>query len=253
MIFATPTSVILSSNQEYEMAQQQDANNNATTTTLMTDKDDLNNNYNSFVFPYRFEDTPRRIRGCTEIVSPTGHHVPRNGKYKIVVTAIIFGKQVRSEGILHLEFFSSNTKDGLKNFGWNIQGSTVFGVTKTTIQDGFISAEGHFYWILPLNSALSKERDKNDKKIQQQYDAVLYRGIIDMDDMDTFSFEDGEFQSLKDGAIIIESSPSTSGTIRRPEGRIVRFEYLGDEDQDHDDQVATPNTRSNNTTVLHLV
>ena len=254
MIFnTTPASIILSSNQEYEMTQQQDGSSNTATRTLMTNKDDINNNSNLFVFPYRFEDTPRRIRDCTEIVSPTGqHHVPQNGKYKIVVTAIIFGKQVRSEGILHLKFVPSNTKDSFKNTGWNIQGSSIFGVTTTSIQDGFINAEGRFYWILPVTSAssvLSKD-DKNNKGIQQQDTAVIYRGIIDMEDMDTFTFEDGEFQSLKETDNIADesSSSTTTGTSRRSEGRIVRFEYLGD-DEEHDDygQVTTP------TPVLDLV
>jgi hypothetical protein len=219
------------------MTQQHD---NTSSSLMAANGDDTNiNSVDRLVFPYRFEDTPRRMRACAEVISP--RYAPKDGKYKVVVTAIMFGKQLRSEGVLNLELIPSN-KDSHRSTGWNIQGSSVFGLTTTAIQEGFINAEGHFYWILPsltppaVSNGQHDKRNKNASRNEELLlDVVLYRGRIM--DLETFSFEDGEFQSLKSG--IHEGS---DGQTIRPEGRIVRLEYLGEDNRDH---VSTTTRKTN--------
>jgi hypothetical protein len=113
-------------------------------------------------FPYEFEESPVRIRNCPE---PTPTEGPTNGVYTAVYSALYFGKALRSEGQLELQFQE-------KHNGWNIQGESIFGHDCTQIQEGFVNAKGEMYYMTSSG--------------------CIYRGILDFSSSTLF---DGEFQS----------------------------------------------------------
>ncbi|KAG7357368.1 hypothetical protein IV203_002056 [Nitzschia inconspicua] len=164
------------------------------------------------VFSYPFGETRRRIRNCQDFAS--SHNAPKDGTYRIVCTAIIFGKQIRSEGYLHLTFLASS-KDPSKNTGWEVEGSCIFGKRQSTIQEGFVNAKGHIYWVLPLQIAPKHGvRTTNDDELTN---VTVYRGKWDPHNVQ--SWEDGEFQSLQE---VVTTTTTRSGGSH--EGRIVRLE-----------------------------
>ncbi|KAG7350503.1 hypothetical protein IV203_009863 [Nitzschia inconspicua] len=163
------------------------------------------------VFSYPFGETRRRIRNCPDFASTLA--TPKDGTYKIVCTAIIFGKQIRTEGYLHLTFLASS-KDPLKTTGWEVEGSCTFGKRQSTIQEGFVNAKGHIYWVLPLQSAPKRGvRTTNDDELTN---VTVYRGK--WDPHNNQSWEDGEFQSLQE---VVTATTRSGGSH---EGRIVRLE-----------------------------
>jgi hypothetical protein len=200
--------------EEYELTEQEEQQS-----TLMADGPIGNTNVDTSavvagVFAYPFDQTSRRIRSCQEFASPS--HAPQDGTYKIVYAAIVFGKQIRSEGHMHLSFIPLK-RDSLHNTGWVIQGWSEFGKRPAKILEGFVNAKGYIYWALPLLSSPSPSPSVSEKetKIKRLTKATIYRGKWDLA---TQSWEDGEFQS-------IQESPNTStesGGVY--EGRIVRME-----------------------------
>ncbi len=213
---------------EYEMTEQDDQQ-----ATLVTTRGKEHNGDDAnipSVFPFGFEETPSRIRRGREIVTP--RFAPKNGIYKVVYTAIVFGKQIRSEGSLRLKFTPSSNRP-MECTGWELQGQCIFGQSSPIpIQDGFVNAEGHIYWIVP--SALSGIQSNHASSLESSgtcpvvslRNVTVYRGILDLE---TWSWEDGEFLSMTD-----TRHNNNASTIRdgRYEGRIVRLEHVMDMDSE---------------------
>jgi hypothetical protein len=170
----------------------------------------------SGLFAYPFDHTPNRIRECQDFANP--NNSPSHGTYKIVCNAIAFGKQLRSEGTLHLTFTPFG-KDRLHNTGWEIKGSSVFGNRAVTISDGFVNAKGHIYWTIPF--LCTKQNERRNK--QPLKEVTIYRGKWDFDNK---HWEDGEFQSIQ------EASNLSTGSEGRHEGRIVRMEFQAGENDE---------------------
>jgi hypothetical protein len=160
---------------------------NNLTTDIETDEDGLNEK----VFSFAFEDTPRRVRDGNEMILRSGlRQRPHDGTYKVVYAAILFGKQVRTEGKLQLNFIDSSSA------GWNIEGVSVFGQSTQTIQDGFVNTQGQMYWVVPVVSSLLSSPRSSPPSSNNSIatEAVLYRGIFDFD---ACCLGDGEFQSIQ--------------------------------------------------------
>mmetsp|Transcript_4504 Transcript_4504/g.13016 ORF Transcript_4504/g.13016 Transcript_4504/m.13016 type:complete len:269 (-) Transcript_4504:61-867(-) len=133
-------------------------------------------------FPYPIEETGKRIRQCS--IPVTLGRQPTDGTYTAVLSAVYFGKAMRSEGKLRLKFLPLGDK------GWSIQGESDFGAVAYPIDDGFLNAKGEMYW---------KTRDSE------------HRGIFDISSSSMF---DGEFIA----------SRSVTTPENQPMGRIVRLE-----------------------------
>lgn len=213
---------------DYEMTEQDDQH----ATLVPTRGNEQNGDYsnNKSVFPFGFEETPSRIRQGREITNP--RFAPRNGIYKVVYTAIVFGKQVRSEGSLQLTF-TSLSNSPMECVGWEIQGQCIFGQSSPIpLQDGFVNAEGHIYWVVPSSLCGLQSNHANNQKgrgtttVLSLQNVTVYRGILDLE---TWSWEDGEFLSITD-----TRHNHNAATIRdgRYEGRIVRLEHVMDMDSE---------------------
>jgi hypothetical protein len=187
----------------YEMTEQEEQQS----TFMDTTNSDVDTESGLFAFPFGL--TPNRIRACLEFANPDD--APSNGSYKIVCNAVAFGKQIRSEGTLHLTFTPFG-KDRLHNTGWEIKGSSVFGKRTAMILDGFVNAKGHLYWTTPLLAA--KQIDSRSKWPLKG--VTIYRGKWDLNNQ---LWEDGEFQSLQ------EASNLSTRSEGRQKGRIVRMEF----------------------------
>lgn len=142
--------------------------------------------------PYSFEETPRQIRKCS---SKIGFSHPADGLYTIVYAAIYFGKQIRSEAQMDLQFEVAREGNG-----WTIHGTSISGKQSPeghrVISEGFVNARGEMYW------KLSNPLGNNEKEDM----SITYRGQFDFHSNSMF---DGEFWAE-----------------RVPSGRIVRLELL---------------------------
>lgn len=219
---------ILSSQQRYEMTHTTGSMGNR---TLHHAQDDEELEEVNDITLCRFEDTPHRIQACQEVVVPG--LAPKDGTYTVVYVGIVFGRQLRSQGYLHLQFMpfknkannynerskQSSLAQSTINNGWKISGNSTFGSTSTTIKEGFVNAEGQIYWIVPSCSSVASSQPISSS-------GVLYRGVLDLQ---RCTLDDGEFQSIslstapsKDASTV--SPPTVDG---RHEGRIVRMEFIG--------------------------
>jgi hypothetical protein len=224
-----------SSETEYEM----------TDTTALASRNTINNDGDEFdeelqgtsITSYRFEETPGRVQACQEAVLPG--RAPKNGTYKVVYVAVVFGRQLRSEGTLHLQFTISKCKNGTKskqssspplaapsiNNGWTISGKSTFGTISTTIGGGFVNADGQMYWIVPCRNLFETNQSSDPS------DAVLYRGIFNLE---SCTLDNGDFQSIisQNGSTNETSSPTIMppAVDKKHEGRIVRMEFVGVQD-----------------------
>jgi hypothetical protein len=164
----------------------------------------------------RFEETARRVRSCREAVPPG--RTPQDGTYRVVYAAVVYGKQLRSEGRLQLQFTPAAAPHGMGSIhrnGWEISGKSIFGSSSTPILEGFVNAEGHIYWMVPSSNVISWEQNQTTCSV-----AVLYRGVLDLD---SGTLDNGEFQSI--------SLLGASSTLdKKHEGRIVRMEFVGTPD-----------------------
>lgn len=218
--------------EEYELTEQEAQKSTLVKTSSSNNKDGNNNNHTSAegVFSFSFDQTPHRIRQCNDYA--VSSDAPQDGTYKIVYTAIVFGKQIRSEGYLQLAFVpnSSSTNPLLNNnTGWEIHGTSLFGKghRQASIQEGFVNAKGHIYWVLTqqLTSSTTvgnniNDNDNDNKKInssnRELRNVTVYRGKWHLTNR---VWEDGDFQS------ILSSSEEVNATgAGRHEGRIVRME-----------------------------
>lgn len=189
---------------------------------------------NDWSMPTRFEDTARCIRSCQEVIAQD--RPPNDGTYNVVYAAVVFGKQVRSEGIMHLEFTPSDGRNRIHHQedktvrpttssttttvhnGWEISGTSNFGSTSTTILEGFVNAEGQAYWIVPFSDVAV--RGTETRKQAGTSLAVLHRGILNFE---RCILDDGEFQSIS-----LQSAASRTDDVdKKHEGRIVRMEFVG--------------------------
>ena len=142
---------------------------------------------------YTFEETPHQIRKCPAKV---GFSHPTNGLYKIVYSAIYFGKTIRTEAQLDLKFLPNKNGNG-----WEIRGTSLSGNHKASneanrvVSEGFVNARGEMYWKLA-----------NADEVEREEMICIYRGLLDFQSDSMF---DGEFEGLK-----------------VPRGRIVRMELM---------------------------
>lgn len=170
------------------------------------------------VFPFSFEDTPRRIRSCegyddedddfghannTDRETGGGESCPANGTYSVIYSAVYFGKMITTKGKIELQF--TRASDSSRYEGWEIRGNQIFGKEdgddetnwkSHPVVDGFVNRKGHVYWV--VSDPLSKDS--------------IYRGIFDIRNN---VLHDGEFQA---GGTGINNSNNN------PPGRIVRLE-----------------------------
>eukprot|EP00980_Cylindrotheca_fusiformis_P007462 scaffold1538_cov109-Cylindrotheca_fusiformis.AAC.4 len=123
----------------------------------------------SDAFPFSFAETPQQIRSCQEPTIPG--ESPKSGAYEIVYNAVVFGRSVRSQGKLILQFHAEPN-------GWSITGSNETVSGSRPIAEGFLNSIGQMYWI-----------------ISEAVDPCVYRGIFEMS---TCTMFDGEFQSIGD-------------------------------------------------------
>jgi hypothetical protein len=141
----------------------------------------------SDVFSFSFAKTPRQIRSYPDPITPGVS--PSNGYYEIVYNAIVFGKTVRSQGKLKLQF------EAEKN-GWSISGSSETVSGSRTISEGFVNSIGHMYWIINEGGE----------------DRCMYRGVFEISSSTMWG---GDFQS--------------TGGNTKANGRIVRLEKINDD------------------------
>jgi hypothetical protein len=114
---------------------------------------------------YDIDETPTKIRECQQEITVSAS--PTNGTYNVVFSAIYFGKALRTEGQLELQFEKE------ENRGWNLKGWSIFkDQQKAEIQEGFVNAKGQLYWISTAKT--------------------IYRGVLDFQSNTLF---DGEFLS----------------------------------------------------------
>lgn len=209
-----------------------------------------NGNNGDGIFGISFNDTPHRIRACTEM--PLTGRTPQNGVYKVIYAAIVFGRQVRSEGRLHIRFIPSNggsssqrSSSKTPNNGWEITGKSVFGKSIHNLEDGFVNAEGEMYWVIPQSSSGSSKSTR---------EVVIYRGILDLKEC---CLDNGDFQSIvRVGPRLKVSSPGQIQTIENSQtcGRIVRLELLDDKENVSGTEVEmTTFARSNDAEVHRVV
>ena len=206
-------------------------------------------------FRFSFEDTAHQIRSSSSSsssFSPTSQQQPRDGTYKVVYTAIAFGKPIRSEGFLQLKFKEDGDDDVTvrrRGSGWVIEGVSLFGgrsSSRTIIHDGYLNSEGQMYWIVPMAAMKNKRPmtasngvDNDDANTTADTDTaavmVVYRGVFDFDQC---CLTDGEFQSINDGGYNNNNNNDDddhhyhSGKIisksSKTKGRIVRLEWVND-------------------------
>jgi hypothetical protein len=154
------------------------------TTPNFTDEDEEDS---TTFFAYDIDETPTKIRECQQEI--TTSKSPTNGTYNVVFSAIYFGKALRSEGQLELQF----EKDERSNRGWNLKGWSIFKERQLEIREGYVNAKGEVYWIT---------------------ETTIYRGGLDFQSSTLF---DGEF---------VSESGSPRGRIVRLELSHVAIEPL---------------------------
>jgi hypothetical protein len=146
------------------------------------DDDDIRDDDEDQLLKYDFDDTPTKIRDCDQLITP--NMAPKNGIYTVVYSAIYFGKAMRSEAKITLDFQETKT-------GWEITGKADF-KTKAAIEKGFINPKGEMYW--------------------ETHDC-MYRGVLDFESSTMF---DGEFLSStgsRGRVVRLELTPSPSTDI----------------------------------------
>jgi hypothetical protein len=129
---------------------------------------------------FDFDETPTQIRDCHQ--ARVHNLAPKNGPYTVVYAALYFGKAMRSEAKMTLDF-----KEKIN--GWEITGRTDFKTT-AIIEDGFVNARGEMYWV-------TKD--------------CLYRGVLDIA---TSTMFDGEFLSStgnRGRVVRLESDRASAG------------------------------------------
>jgi hypothetical protein len=139
---------------------------------------------------FSFDETPNYVRSCRQEIGYLASK-PKNGRYKVVYNAVYFGKSIRSESNLYLQFDATM-------FGWEVSGMIYSGKdinhgSCRHISEGFLNGRCELYW------KLDKTHD------EAQLDG-LYRGLFDLPSCTMF---DGDFKA---------------GTA--PPGRIVRMELM---------------------------
>jgi len=152
--------------------------------------------------PFSFEETAERVRSCQEQDGDDDDDgfgadgggggsggAPEDGTYAITMSAVYFGKTLRTEGQLELQFVRSTRYEG-----WDVRGKQIFkksgdGNDSTSpVDEGFVNAYGQMYWIVS---------DPNTGR-------NVHRGIFDFRRK---ALHNGDFKP-----------------DRGPEGRIIRLE-----------------------------
>ncbi|CAB9497832.1 expressed unknown protein [Seminavis robusta] len=164
---------------------------------------------------FSFEETPPVVRACREDIRylPGNAAKPTNGIYHIVYNCIFFGKSIRSESKLQLQF-EAETKN---HSGWEVRGIVVTGTNQGVsmqrpISEGFVNGRGEMYW-----TYVSHANESNA--------GGIYRGILNFRSNTMY---EGEFKA---GAA--------------PTGRIVRMELV-EEGSSFDMPTTTSAATSNN-------
>lgn len=160
-----------------------------------------------------FDTTPQRIKSVKVQINPGSY--PKNGKYEIVYNAVFFGKAIRMQLNLNLEFTKSDN-------GWYISGESMSSSSSSkannqerSISEGFVNSLGQMYWIM----------------VDSKNCACIYYGLLDFA---TNSMFDGEFL--------------TQGN-NEARGRIVRLVKMEDDDDEEEETTNWPSTQSTPTSV----
>lgn len=124
---------------------------------------------------FGFDQARSEIRDCP---LPRPAKSPPEGVYQIVYAAEYFGRVLRTEGELWLQWRPVSN-------GWEIRGqsrSSAGSAEKmaSTLHDGFLNSEGEIYWL-------------SDGKASGKH--ILFRGTLDLETWEMF---DGEFLSKDD-------------------------------------------------------
>ena len=156
-----------------------------------------------------FSDTPSYILSCPEELSSMAMQ-PKSGIYKVIYNAVYFGKSIRSESYLQLEFTPAFTNNDNKNRGWTISGSIAADSSKNhrIISAGFLNARGQLFWSFQQEDNNNNNNNNDGNKSSDAFLAGIYRGNFDVS---TNRMSDGDFQAGN-----------------APPGRIVRLERVGD-------------------------